>query len=324
LIESSKNFVEIKKCFLPFFQSKEPICFYGWGRKKSGQKAIALAKKYHSNFILLEDGFIRSIGLGVEGSPSFSLVEDDMGIYYDATTPSKLENILNTYDFATDSALMQQADRAIALIKEHKISKYNNAPLELPAYLKSSTKKVLIVAQTAGDASLRYGLASQDPQAMIRDAIVEYPDAEVYVKVHPDVLAGKKESNVDVDYAKAHCKVITENINPIVLLEVFDVVYTQTSQMGFEALLLGKGVKLYGLPFYAGWSLGNVALNVKSEEIEKILKRRDRNLSVEELFAGAYILYTRYYNPYKMRDSDIIDTIMEIIKQRRVEYPKII
>ena len=316
------------------------MCFYGWGRKRSGQKAIALAKKYHSDFILLEDGFIRSVGLGIDGSPSFSLVEDNVGIYYDATLPSKLENILNTYDFYNDKPLMSTATKAIELIKKHKISKYNNAPMVLPDYLRTDTKKVLIIAQTAGDASLQYGLASDDPQVMIRDALENHPEADVYVKVHPDVLAGKKASNVDVDFAKKYCNVIAENINPIVLLEAFDVVYTQTSQMGFEALLLGKEVKLYGVPFYAGWGLANEklgmrptggtnALGVRNEEpgqayIEQALQRRKRQLTVEEVFAGAYILYTRYYNPYKKSDSDIIDTIMEIIQQRRVEYPKMI
>lgn len=58
-----------------------------------------LAKKHKAKFILLEDGFIRSLNLGVENSPSFSMVKDDIGIYYDGTMPSKLENLLNTYEF---------------------------------------------------------------------------------------------------------------------------------------------------------------------------------------------------------------------------------
>ena len=99
--------------------------FYGWGRKKSGLKAVTLAQKHRGSFVLLEDGFIRSLGLGVTGSPSFSLVEDDVGIYYDATVPSRLENILNTYNFQDDTKLMREAVHAISLIKEHGISKYN-------------------------------------------------------------------------------------------------------------------------------------------------------------------------------------------------------
>ncbi len=94
---------------------KEDV-FVGWGRKISGLKAIVLAKKHHAKFILLEDGFLRSLNLGVENSPSFSIVKDDIGIYYDATAPSKLENILNTYEFSSKE--LAWAKKAIELIKK--------------------------------------------------------------------------------------------------------------------------------------------------------------------------------------------------------------
>jgi|GEM_PF-6024883 len=41
-------------------------------------------------------------------------------------------------------------------------------------------------------------------------------------------------------------------------------------------------------------------------------------LSVEEIFAAAYILYTRYYNPYQNKDADIFESINEIIAQRNL------
>ena len=126
LQKNVQSFFDIK--IVSFFSKKSDSIFYGWGRKKSGLKAIALSKKHNTSFILLEDGFIRSIGLGVDGSSSFSLVEDDVGIYYDATTPSKLENLLNTYDFKADTTLMADAKRAMAYMVEHNISKYNSSP----------------------------------------------------------------------------------------------------------------------------------------------------------------------------------------------------
>jgi len=282
--------------------------YVGWGRKSSGQKAIELAKKNNSSFLLLEDGFIRSIGLGDD--ESFSIIEDDIGIYYDATTPSKLENILNSYKFSKNE--LNLAKKAINLIKQKKISKYNTGSLKLPKYLQTSTKKVLIIAQTKGDMSLKYGLALKfDEKEMLKDAIKENPNSEIYLKVHPDVLAGKKESSIDLDFAKKHCKIIAENIHPIVLLEAFDKVYTQTSQMGFEALLLEKEVITYGIPFYSNWGL----------TIDKLkCDRRKRKLSFLELFAGAYILYTRYYNPYLQKQSNIIDTINTIDKYRNIYF----
>jgi len=305
LIKNTKHFLKIK--YYSFFDQlfSKKGTFYGWGRKKSGLKAIELAKKHQTSFVLLEDGFIRSFDLGVTRSPSFSLVEDDVGIYYDATAPSKLENILNSYDFQSDVKLMQAAKEAMALIRKHHISKYNNAPDINDDFFGNDPKpKVLIIAQTAGDASLEYGRGNvYSTQQMIEDAIRENPDASIYIKIHPDVLAGKKPSDIKAEDIPKACTIIDADINPISLLKHFDKVYTKTSGMGMEALVLGLEVVCYGMPYYAGWGL-----TVDKQEC----KRRRRNLRVEELFAGAYILYTRYYNPYTQQESDIIDTIETI------------
>ena len=298
--------------------------FKGWGRKRTGRLACWLAKQCQGKYTLYEDGFIRSLGLGVENSPSFSYIEDDIGIYYDATTSSRLEEILNEYKFESNKILMSTAKEAISYIKKFKVSKYNQATLESPPYLQSKTKKVLIIAQTAGDASLYYGLGDTDNKRMIEDALKENANAEIYLKIHPDVLIGKKSSNIDMDFAKKYCRIITEDINPITLLESFEHVYTQTSQMGFEALLLDKKVSLYGIPFYAGWGLENIELKVLHDGvdknrrvlIEKVLERRKRKLTFDEIFASAYILYTVYYNPYTKKPSSLIETIVDIVNLR--------
>lgn len=287
--------------------------FYGWGRKRSGQRAVALAHKCSTHFILLEDGFIRSVGLGVDNAPSFSIVKDDVGIYYDATVPSRLEQTLNHYNFAADNALMEKARRAIALIRKLHISKYNHAPDIDPSRFKIGEKRVLVIAQTLGDASLKYGLTRHFTTAeMIDAAFAENPEAKVYVKIHPDVLVGKKKSDLDINTLQNRCNIITEDINPISLLEHFDTVYTKTSQMGFEALLLGKNCVCFGMPFYAGWGVTDDRVTCE---------RRTSKRSVEEIFAAAYILYTHYYNPYSKRPTDIIDTIQTIARHRSTERP---
>ena len=311
LIQNTKNFLNIKYySLLDKLQNKSGI-FYGWGHKKLGLKAVDLAKKFHTSFVLLEDGFIRSLGLGVNGSPSFSLVEDDVGIYYDATTPSKLENILNTYDFNSNEKLMAEAKEAMALMINHNVSKYNDASLKIPDKVQNdSGNKILVIAQTAGDASLKYGMLDDfSTDEMIDAAIRENPDSKVYLKVHPDVLSGKKESDIDLGSVKEKCIIIAENVNPISLLKQFSKVYTKTSGMGFEALLVGCECVCFGMPFYAGWGV--------TDDRSKC-ERRKRKLSVEEIFAAAYILYTRYYNPYKKKESDIFDTIHEIIHQKQL------
>ncbi|GKX85506.1 capsule polysaccharide transporter [Campylobacter jejuni] len=283
--------------------------FLGWGRKKSGLKAINLAKKYKAKFILLEDGFIRSLNLGVENSPSFSMVKDDIGIYYDATAPSKLENLLNTYEFKDEE--IKQAKKVIELIKKYKISKYNNN-LDIPDdYFQKDEKRVLIITQTANDASLEFGLAKDFKTVdMIKDAIKENPDSKIYIKIHPDVLSGKKQSDLDINSLPKECILITENFNPIALLEFFDKVYTKTSGMGFEALMQGCECVCYGMPFYAGWGLTKDKLECK---------RRMQKRSLEEVFYAAYILYSEYFNPYLNQKSNIFDTIQTLAKYKDIE-----
>jgi capsular polysaccharide export protein len=286
--------------------------FYGWGRKDSGLYAIDSSITFKTSFRLLEDGFIRSVGLGIDASPSFSIVEDDVGIYYDATVPSRLENILNTYDFTANSILMKTAHTAMDLIRKHRISKYNNTQdIAADIFENNGQKRILIIAQTAGDESLRYGMTDHfSTEMMIQAAIKENPNAEIYLKIHPDVLSGKKSSDIDIEIARQHCIIIDQNVNPLSLLEYFDTVYTKTSQMGFEALLLGKNCVCFGMPFYAGWGLTDDRVQCS---------RRVRKRTVEEVFASAYILYTHYFNPYQKRSSDIIDTIHEIVRQRRIQ-----
>ncbi|EAI7268461.1 capsular polysaccharide biosynthesis protein [Campylobacter lari] len=283
--------------------------FLGWGRKKSGLKAIELAKKYNARFLLLEDGFLRSLNLGVENSPSFSIIKDDVGIYYDATAPSKLENILNTYEFSFKE--LEEAKIAIELIKKEKLSKYNNnlcVPKEL---FNTNEERVLIITQVANDASLKFGLARDfSTQDIINDAIKENPNAKVYIKIHPDVLSGKKQSDFNAQDLPSKCVVIKENYNPIELLSYFKKVYTKTSGMGFEALMLGCECVCYGMPFYAGWGL---------TQDKQVCKRRLKKRTLEEVFYATYILYSEYFNPYLNQKSDIFDTIHTLAKYKKIE-----
>ncbi|EAJ6336980.1 capsular polysaccharide biosynthesis protein [Campylobacter jejuni] len=308
LIANARNFYTIS-LYKKNLKIKKDDLFFGWGRKKSGLKAMNLAKKYKAKFILLEDGFIRSLNLGVENSPSFSMVKDDIGIYYDATMPSKLENLLNTYEFKGEE--IKQAKKAIELIKKYKISKYNNN-LDIPDdYFQKDEKRVLIIAQTANDASLEFGLAKDFKTVdMIKDAIKENPDSKIYIKIHPDVLSGKKQSDLDINSLPKECILISENFNPIALLEFFDKVYTKTSGMGFEALIQECECVCYGMPFYAGWGLTKDKLECK---------RRMQKRSLEEVFYAAYILYSEYFNPYLNQKSNIFDTIQTLAKYKSIE-----
>ncbi|EIO9601474.1 capsular polysaccharide biosynthesis protein [Campylobacter coli] len=308
LKENIKNFYKITLYHAYKNITKEDV-FVGWGRKKSGLKAVELAKKHNVKFLLLEDGFLRSLNLGVENSPSFSIVKDEIGIYYDATAPSKLENILNTYEFSSEE--LEQAKKAIELIKKEKLSKYNNN-LCLPKELfNANEERVLIITQVANDTSLKFGLADNfSTQDIINEAIKENPNAKIYIKIHPDVLSSKKQSDFNAQDLPSKCVVIKENYNPIELLSHFKKVYTKTSGMGFEALMLGSECVCYGVPFYAGWGL---------TQDKQACKRRLKKRSLEEIFYAAYILYSEYFNPYLNQKSDIFDTIYTLAKYKKIE-----
>lgn len=279
--------------------------YYGWGRKESGKIAQELAKKNNTKFCLLEDGLIRSLGLGINDKNSFSLVFDDVGIYYDATAPNRLENILNTYEFSKDE--LEQAKKAIKYLIDNNISKYNNAYKEFELENKDN---VLVILQSANDLSLKYGLANNvNSLDMIKDAIKENPNSKIYIKIHPDVLSGKKQSDININKIPNECEIINDSYNPISLLKNFKKVYTKTSTMGFEALLCGCECVCYGMPFYAGWGLTK-----DKQKCERRIKIR----SIEEIFYAMYFLYTKYYNPYSEEVSDIFDTMKTIVQFREI------
>jgi len=283
--------------------------FSGWGRKKTGRFARWLAQLFGGQAVLFEDGFIRSFDLGVNGSPSFSCVKDSTGIYYDANSPSDLENYLNSADLSGER--LSDARRAIAIITQRNISKYNNAPFVKEGYLNPDFHNVLVVAQTAGDASLGYGFAGQFSSLdMIQSAMQENPGSTIYVKLHPDVLSGKKRSDIDVSEIPDACILLSENYNPLSLLKQVDKLYTKTSQMGFEALMLGKEVVCFGMPFYAGWGLTDDRVT---------LKRRAVKRSLEEVFAAAYLVYSEYFNPLTQQPCDIFE-VLETITHYRQKY----
>ncbi|MDR5671096.1 capsular biosynthesis protein, partial [Burkholderia cenocepacia] len=65
-------------------------------------------------------------------------------------------------------------------------------------------------------------------------------------------------------------------------------VHTLSSLAGFDALLRGKMVCTYGLPFYAGWGL--------TDDDLAPLPWRDRVLSLDMLVAGALLRYPLYWD----------------------------
>lgn len=284
---------------------QRPEAILGWGKKATAHKARLRAQRLNIPYISLEDGFLRSWGLGVEGYQPHSLVVDHSGIYYDATRPSDLEQLILEAPFRAEE--LKRAQHCMALLREHRLSKYNHAPEQ--ALTVGKCPKVLVVDQTAGDASIEFGLADAPRfHTMLQAALSEHPEAEVLVKVHPDVVAGKKQGHL-LEVASEHprCRLIGEDLNPWALFDAVDVVHVVTSQLGFEALLAGCRVVCHGMPFYAGWGLTDDRI---------ACQRRGQPRSLAQLFAAAYLRYCRYANPYTGEASSLEATIDLIADQK--------
>ncbi len=257
----------------------------GWGARPSANWARRTAERRGIPLLTLEDGFLRSVSLGQAGAPPMSLVLDRSGIYFDARRPSDLETMLETSG-VFDGALLAEAREAIALKNRLRLSKYNRAPaLSLGA---KTRRRVLVLDQTAGDASIAGALATRDTfDAMLAAALAENPSAEIIVKLHPATTEGFRGGCIDT--AKAgRARLLAEACDPIALLEQVDAVYTVSSLTGFEAMVLGIPVRCFGVPFYAGWG-------ATADELP--CPRRSARRSVEEIFAAAYLRYARYVDP---------------------------
>jgi capsular polysaccharide export protein len=272
-------------------------------------RAERCAKQHAVPCWRLEDGFLRSFGTG-HRFPALSLVVDDAGMYYDCSGPSALENLLAT-DVDVLAGIGQQVKLARQLILKNRLSKYNHAPMLEPACLRADdAQRVLVVDQTRGDLSVRWGGAhAQTFTAMLEAALAENPLATIYVKTHPEVSAGLKSGYLTQLQDDDRTVVLREAINPLSLIERMDRVYVVTSTMGFEALLAGKPVRVFGMPWYAGWG---------ATEDEQTCARRTRLRTVDELFAAAYFHYARYLNPVTHARGTIFDVIDWLVLQRQI------
>jgi len=286
----------------------------GWGEKRNTRRGRAWARRHQVPYWRAEDGFLRSVGLGVAGEPPLSIVLDDLGIYYDARSESRLERMLaatGAGDPLADPALIERATAAMARIAAAGLSKYNDAPPG-PVDLGERRSRVLVVDQTAGDLSIACGLADAGSfQAMLRAALDDNPDAEVVVKTHPDVLAGAKRGYLEAA-AGDRVRLWARPATPAALLGEVDRVYVVSSQLGFEGLLAGLPVTCFGAPWYAGWGLTDDRV---------VLPRRGRSRSLAQLFAAAYLLYARYVDP----DSGVaceIERVIEHLELQRAMFER--
>jgi capsular polysaccharide export protein len=282
-----------------------------WGKKPSAAIAERYATRHNLPIVRLEDAFLRSVEIGALTQP-LGLVTDTQGIYYDAQGTSSLEELINK---PLTAKQLERAKKLQQRWQKLRLSKYNFCR---DSQLDYGADYVVLVDQTAGDASIRCGMASPASfQQMLSTAKRLYPNHKIVIKTHPDVLAGLKQGHFDPDSFKSDSQVIFEarSIHPPDIIEPAAAVFCVTSQMGFEGLLWGKPVYTFGMPFYAGWGLTTDALAAPS---------RRQKATLAQLIHAALIDYASYWHPEKQSTCEIEELMQWLANQRhwRHQYPQ--
>lgn len=256
-----------------------------WAGKESAELTNSCALR-DVPLIRVEDGFLRSVGLGAQLIAPVSLTFDNTGIYYDPTRASQLEHIINAgkrlsyFDLKRARAVQ---NRIIAL----KMTKYNVADRTIKITARKDQEIILVPGQVEDDASIQKGAGQVKTNLQLLQVVrQDFPSAYIIYKPHPDVEAGLRVGGIEAD---KYADVVATESNMAALLEQVTRIATITSLAGFEALLRGKAVTCYGSPFYSGWGLTD-------DRADKI-NRRKAQPDLTALIHACLIEYPRYWDP---------------------------
>lgn len=270
----------------------------------------ALAQRTGARLARIEDGFIRSVGLGSDLIRPWSLVLDELGAYFDPTKPSDLEQILATALFSEEELTHAQYIRRF--IVDNNITKYNLEPLEEAAWPSGSKEIVLVPGQVEDDASIRFGCTDvRTNLALLQAARLAQPNAFIVYKPHPDVASGNRAGKITLSKASEFADHVETRLSVVSCIYACDTVHTMTSLTGFDALLRNKRVVVYGQPFYAGWGLTDDIL-CKTTAFE----RRLRRLTLDELVVGTLLRYPIYWD-WKSGGYTSCDVVLSRIVEMR-------
>ncbi len=276
-----------------------------WG--KSNNPVNELIKT--DTFISVEDGFIRSVGLGGDLFRPMSLLFDKKGIHYDYANPSDLEDLLQNR--VVNEQELKRSKELIRELKINEISKYNliykkNLFCKNKIYNK---KIILVLGQVETDNSIIYGVPKNKIKptnfSLVCKVKEDYPNHYIIYKPHPDLEEGLRSKGLEENNIKLVADSIANNTAINDLFKIADMVAVFTSLGGFEALIREIPVTCYGLPFYSGWGLTDDKFIDDS-----IRKRRRRKLSLVELVFIAIVEYP-YYFSFKFNCQTEIENIIE-------------
>ncbi|MDP9055877.1 MAG: beta-3-deoxy-D-manno-oct-2-ulosonic acid transferase [Pseudomonadota bacterium] len=237
----------------------------------------------------IEDGMIRSTGLGANCVPPLSVIIDPLAAHFDPSQPSTLEHILQYGDIAPEQ--IARARRLRARLVAAGISKYGQDAAQIPPAPRApgQRRRVLVTGQVEDDRAVLLGGAGCTNRALLARARAEEPDANIIYKPHPDVEAGHRLGTIPDAEVLAHADRIERHTAISTLLGQVDALHVINSLAGFEALCRNVEVITHGVPFYAGWGL--------TRDLGPVPDRRQRRRCLDELIAAVLILYPRYLDP---------------------------
>jgi capsular polysaccharide export protein len=256
-------------------------------KARTPPKLLTALERGGFDLIEVEDGFIRSAGLGADCVPPLSIVVDRLGAHFDPSGPSELEELLETGSFS--EALLARARRLRDVVVASGVSKYG-AGAGVEHVHSSGGRVILVPGQVEDDRAVLCGGGDvRTNLELLRRVRQQSPEACVLYKPHPDVEAGHRVGGAaDEEFLRfADAIVRHDAINS--LIDAADEVHVISSLAGFEALLRAKPVTTYGTPFYAGWGL--------TRDLGPIPTRRTARRTVDELVAAVLLLYPRYIDP---------------------------
>ncbi|GAB5459475.1 MAG: hypothetical protein Hens3KO_25050 [Henriciella sp.] len=275
-----------------FDASKKPLMI-GFGLRGSADKARKIVAKSQAELALVEYGLISAMGIPSLADFKFSLIVDDLGIFFDTTTRSRTEQLI--LDGDGDPILKARAKKFIQTVVEHDIVKYNDSP-KMALEDVGNKRKILVMDQTSGDLSIEFGQCHKfDFSSMLEHALAQ-DNAHVFLKLHPETVQGVKDANYDLRTLQGveNLTLIVDNCNAMHLIKQVDEVYVMTSGAGLEALMVGKPVTCFGVPFYAGWGLTTDMQPFSNERVERTL---------EDVIAAVFLKQTLWFDPITQQET---------------------
>ncbi|HEX8840265.1 MAG TPA: capsule biosynthesis protein [Sphingomicrobium sp.] len=256
-------------------------------RAKAAPALVAELERAGHQLIEVEDGFLRSRGLGADCIPPLSITVDRLGPHFDPKQASELELLLEKADF--DAATLDRARELRSVIVAEGIGKYERGTV-LVERRAGTRRHILVPGQVEDDRAVKAGGCGLTSNLELLKRVREQaPDAYILYKPHPDVLAGHRRGSIPDAACLRYADEIVGELPIASLIAMVDEVHVNTSLAGFEALLRDKKVTTYGVPFYAGWGL--------TTDLGPVPPRRSSKRSLDELVAATLLLYPRYLDP---------------------------